>query len=245
MKKRLAALFLVALCLGLFVVSQTGAISHTTLISDMRYRLANTSPDFEDADLHEFIAMANMAVSCHGLATVSEYTSIYTRLIPNQQHLAVESGGTLGRAIFVRGVSKIRDSPPFPGDFSSELSLLEIGISDIGHKELSTDVEVSYFFQYQNAETTYIFVYPAPTDSIQLFCQWYQCPASTNFSTFLFSDIWYEALINYALMLAWIRIENYVMAAECYNTYQGEISHLRTEFVNRQPEITVSRKILE
>lgn len=239
---------LIVIVAGLGVWIQKANPAHITyaeLRQQLKYRLATSSPDFEDADLDLCLDMAGMAMLNHGLALSKEMGATYTTLDSGEQYLWIGIPGSVLPVLFVWSVSKLREGYINPEGLETEISLMETDIKDIGHRELDTDVPVSYYCFFHSHDTAYIYVYPAPIESTQLYVEYYSSVPADLGDYFRFNPAYEEILLDYALMIAWLRIENWRDAATVYNSYQQGIAILREEIVNKQPDITVGHKIIK
>lgn len=240
---------LIVVMAGLGILIQkanSGYITYDELRQQLKYRLATSSPDFEDADLDMCLDMAGMAMLNHGLALSKEITATRTKLDSGQQYLwlGVPTFPPIS-TLFVWSVSKLREGYINPEGLETEISLMSISIKDIGHRELDTDIPVSYYCFFHSHDTAYIYVYPAPIETTQLYVEYYESVPADLGDWFHFNPAYEEILLDYALMIAWFRIENWGAAASAYNSYQQGIALLREEIVNKQPDITVGHKIIK
>lgn len=241
MKLKLWVLVFVGVCLFLLLANQTQAVTYAELKKQLKYRLAEGSPDFSDYDLQGCIIMGRIAVLSHGLARhATLYTSAlpYVVVQPNQQYIKLPSYSSQIASLdimFVSSVIKISGG--------ERRSLLECHLKDIGHKHLDTDVPLSFFCFFRDADSTNIYVFKASAQTETLQVQVYMCGFSevTIRENPIFEEVW----LDYALFIAYLRIENYQAAAQAYNTYVQGIAVLREEIINTQPDVTVAPKIIK
>jgi len=222
-------------CLLFFLAGQVQAITYADLKKQLRYRLAQSSPDFSDTDLEYLVVMGRVAIQNHGLASSYESNS-KTPINANQQYVVLGDGfAGYVDVMFAKSVLLVSDG--------QQRSLLEVGLKDIGHRHLDTDVPLSYFTFFRTKDSTYIYVYPASTEQETLYITLQKC--GFNSTTIIESPIFEEVWLDYALMLAYIRLENWKAAADAYNSYAQGIAILREEIMNKEPDITVAPKIIK
>jgi len=242
MKKKIVVLGFVVLCLGLFLVNQTQAITYDDLKKQLKYRLAESSPDFSDDDLGVCIIMGRIAILAHGLASGRNYvyypSGELTPVDSGQQFIKLHNvqgpGGSLD-VMFVDAVIKVSGG--------ENRSLLQTTIKDVGHKSLNTDVPLSFYYFFRSGDSTNIYIFPASTQPETLRILVYRCGFSEVDITE--NPVFEESWLDYALFIAYLRIENYQAAAQAYNSYAQGIAILREEIINTQPDITVIPKIIK
>jgi len=235
MKLKLWILVLVGICFLLLLANQSQAISYTELKKQLGYRLAQSSPDFEDADLQACIIMGRIAVLNHGLSGTYEIGSRKV-VFPNQQFVPLYdvAGGSLD-IMFVTSVILTSGG--------KHRSLLEHSLKDLAHRHLDTDVPLSYYSFFRHKDSTFISVYPTSANTETLYVTMVKCGfATTNIIT---SPIFEEVWLDYALFIAYLRIENYQAAAQAYNSYAKGIAILREQLFNVQPDVTIAPKIIK
>jgi len=241
MKLKLWVLVLVGICFLLLLANQGQAITYAELKKQLKYRLAESSPDFSDDALQGCIIMGRIAVLNHGLARhATLYTSNlpYVVVEPNQQYVRLPSYSSQISTLDIMFVSSV-----IKMSGGERRSVLECHLKDIGHKHLDTDVPLSFFCFFRNIDSTYIYVFPASAQTETLQIQVYMCGFSET--TIRENPVFEEVWLDYALFIAYLRIENYQAAAQAYNTYAKGVAILREEIINTQPDVTVAPKIIK
>jgi hypothetical protein len=191
-----------------------------------------------DALYDSCILMASNAVRAHGLARYTE--TAYRQIAGDLKHWRLPiTASPPDKVLFIASITRIS------GGHTNERGVMEIGIKDVGHKSLETSEPHSFFFHYYQQDSGYIFIYPSQTDIDTLVVSFYEAYDFAIANIVNIVPAYKEALLGYASMLIWFRLENWQRAAESYNKYQSEIALLRQERVNWIPDIGIAPKSLE
>jgi len=186
-------------------------------------------------NLDQLIAMAKRAVCTHGLLYSGEAATATVSADSNYAYVRI-GWFPIKDVVFITSVSRLRSSAL---DYATELGLIEIDISEIGHRSLTAYPTSGYWAQFKSGETTFIYLYPAPDTTTQLYIEYiYGYGSTPPYSTV-------QLIARYATFLACLSIDDYDCATLNYNEYRQTISYIRDQKLNRQPDISSERKILK
>jgi hypothetical protein len=222
--------------------AQVAPMFYTTLRQELKYRIGENTPNMTDALYDSCVQIASQAMRTHGLAGYKETT--FRNLPANTNHFAVKNAAGTAPIplLFIDALSVCPDVTALGP--VEERALPEIQIKDVGRKQLGTDAPHSFFFQYSRQDTPYVFIYPSKADGDSIVFGYFGSFDAVSNSVYL-NPVYREALLNYASMWVWLRLENWTKAAEAYNAYQREINIVRQERVNWVPDVTISPELME
>lgn len=236
--KRMVIFLLLFVCIfGLFGL-RSEAIEYADFKRQLKEILVPRGDEFTDDELTYLVVMGRIAAMTHGLSKFNCGTTEDTLLdlYPGQQHykMPLRPGGNSLDVFFPTGISRVTGGKYIP--------IAQAKLEDYGH--LPTQSVLSYYAFYRDGMTTYVFLWPpqpAKYETLQI-C-YYKCGFS---STTIDEDAnFFTAWLNYSLFLAYIALEDWVNAADSYNAYRSEITALREEVINTQPDITVAPQTIK
>lgn len=223
-------LIIIAIFMAVFLCGTNNIEAFT--MSNLRYqlkvKLGEEQPDFPDSILAELIRLSYNAVASHGLA----YTNIedLPRLQSGKSRYFLAPN-----VLFVIGLINISGG--------KQTALTEINLKDLGRQQIKTTTPAQFFSVYRHHDSTFIYIYPTPTNSDTLRTFYYRSWYSVDNA--VINEAYEEVIIDYALHLAHIRKRDWQSVADTYNEFSKDLMTLRALVINRPVDIRIIPKEIE